>query len=73
MKNIYEVMRQKEAEIEHIKKELQALRIVAPLLEEELIAESDLRAATPPPLRTYTSVQSKPAPVSSSETKPVWP
>ena len=73
MKNIYEVMRQKEAEIERIKKELQALRIVAPLLEEDLIAENEMRAATPPPVRTYTSVQSKPAPVATAETKPVWP
>ena len=33
MKNIYDVLRQKENEIERLKKEIQALRVVAPLLE----------------------------------------
>jgi len=69
MKNIYEVLRQKEADIERLKKELQALRIVAPLLEEELVAEAQV---VPPPVRTYPTVQAKPAPV-GADTKPVWP
>jgi hypothetical protein len=36
MKNIHEVLQQKEADTERLKRELQALRVVAPLLEEEL-------------------------------------
>ena len=40
MKDIYEVLRQKEAEYERLTKEVQALRIVAPLLEDELQIEA---------------------------------
>jgi len=69
MRNIYEVLRQKETEIEQLKRELQALRIVAPLLEEELVAEAQV---VPPPVRTYPTVPAKPAPV-GVDTKPVWP
>jgi len=71
MKNIYEVLRQKETEIERLKKELQALRVVAPLLEEELAAEVQV---APPPVRTYPTVQAKPAAVAAAaDTKPIWP
>ena len=35
MKNIYEVMRQKELDIERLKKEIEALRVVAPMLGDE--------------------------------------
>jgi hypothetical protein len=71
MKNIYEVLRQKETEIERLKKELQALRVVAPLLEEELAAEVQI---APPPVRTYPTVPAKPAPVAAAaDTKPIWP
>ncbi|HVP52016.1 MAG TPA: hypothetical protein VMT05_07905 [Terriglobales bacterium] len=71
MKNIYEVLRQKEADIERLRKELQALRIVAPLLEEELVAEAQVVS---PPVRTYATVQAKPGPVTVvADTKPIWP
>lgn len=70
MKNIYEVLRQKEAEIERLKKELQALRIVAPLLEEELTPEVQI---APSPVRTYPTVQAKPAAAAGVDTKPIWP
>jgi hypothetical protein len=71
MKSIYEVLRQKEAEIERLKKELQALRVVAPLLEEELAAEMHI---APPPVRTYPTVPAKPTAVTpAGDTKPVWP
>lgn len=71
MKNIYEVLRQKEMEIERLKKELQALRVVAPLLEEELAAEVQV---APPPVRTYPTMQAKPAaPPTAGDTKPIWP
>jgi hypothetical protein len=35
MRDIQDVLKQKELELEHIKMEMEALRIVAPLLEEE--------------------------------------
>jgi len=71
MKNIYEVMRQKEADIEQLKKELQALRVVAPLLEEDLTPEVQ---AAPPPVRTYPTPPAKPAVVAvGADTKPIWP
>jgi len=35
MKNIFEVLRQKEAEISRLQKELQALHIAAPLLQDD--------------------------------------
>jgi len=71
MKNIYDVLRQKEAEVERLKKELQALRIVAPLLEEEVAPEMQV---APPPARTYPTVPAKPAPVAvATDTKPIWP
>lgn len=69
MRNIYEVLRQKEADIERLKKELQALRAVAPLLEEELLT-TEVQTA-PPLVRSYAPVQPKPAAV--TDTKPIWP
>ncbi len=36
MKNVYEVLRQKEMELTRLEKEVEALRLVAPLLSEEL-------------------------------------
>ena len=69
MKSIYEVLRQKETEIERLKKELQALRIVAPLLEEELTTEVQV---APSPVRTYPMASVKPA-VAATESKPIWP
>jgi hypothetical protein len=35
MKNVYEVLRQKELELSRLEKEVEALRVVAPLLSEE--------------------------------------
>jgi hypothetical protein len=68
MRNIYEVLRQKEADIERLKKELQALRVVAPLLEEELLAETQ---TVTPTVRNYPTVPAKP--VTTTDTKPIWP
>ena len=71
MRNIYEVLRQKETEIERLKRELQALRIVAPLLEEELLPEMQV---APPPVRTYPTPQAKPATIAvAADSKPIWP
>ncbi len=42
MKNVYEVLRQKEMELTRLEKEVEALRLVAPLLSEEKEANSDV-------------------------------
>lgn len=41
MKNVYEVLRQKEMELTRLEKEVEALRLVAPLLSEEKEGSSD--------------------------------
>jgi hypothetical protein len=40
MKNVYEVLRQKEMELTRLEKEVEALRLVAPLLSEEKESDS---------------------------------
>jgi len=42
MKNVYEVLRQKEMELTRLEKEVEALRLVAPLLSEEKETVSDI-------------------------------
>jgi hypothetical protein len=42
MKNVYEVLRQKEIEMTRLEKEVEALRLVAPLLSEEKEMNSDM-------------------------------
>jgi hypothetical protein len=42
MKNVYEVLRQKEMELTRLEKEVEALRLVAPLLNEEKENGSDV-------------------------------
>ena len=41
MKNVYEVLRQKELEVSRLKQEVEALRVAAPLLSEDGEAEDD--------------------------------
>jgi len=71
MKNVYEVLRQKEMELTRLEKEVEALRLVAPLLSEEKessIAEavkaSVLPAAVngPQPARVSAPPATMPAP-----------
>jgi hypothetical protein len=73
MKNIYDVMRQKELEIERLKKEIEALRLVAPMLEdkEPAITTSPATVAKP-----YSPPQQSTEPVitaDASKTARVWP
>ena len=70
MKNVYEVLRQKELELTRLEKEVEALRVVAPLLSEEakeqaLDAPKPTLTATPPtqPIRI-------PPPVVAAATTP---
>jgi len=46
MKNVYEVLRQKEMELTRLEKEVEALRLVAPLLSEEKEGMSDMSKPT---------------------------
>ncbi len=48
MKNVYEVLRQKEMELTRLEKEVEALRLVAPLLSEEKEMNSEMAKATMP-------------------------
>lgn len=41
MKDVYEVLRQKELEVSRLEQEVEALRVVAPLLSEDGEAEND--------------------------------
>lgn len=45
MKNVYEVLREKEAQLRQVQIEVDALRVAAPLLSEENEAENDANGA----------------------------
>jgi hypothetical protein len=66
MKNVYEVLRQKELELTRLEKEVEALRVAAPLLsdEKEQIAEApkpSLAAPPPQPVRIPPAVAAQAA------------
>lgn len=50
MKNIHEVIRAKEEEITRVKTEVEALRLIAPLLDEEDASRSNGKAIGPRPV-----------------------
>jgi hypothetical protein len=54
MKNVYEVLRQKELELTRLEKEVEALRIAAPLLSEEI---KEAASDSPKPTLTPTAPQ----------------
>jgi hypothetical protein len=47
MKNVYEVLRQKELEMARLEKEVEALRVAAPLLSDDKDLASDTAASKP--------------------------
>lgn len=47
MKNVYEVLRQKELELARLEKEVEALRVAAPLLSDEKETVSDTAISKP--------------------------
>jgi len=55
MKNVYEVLRQKELELARLEKEVEALRVVAPLLSPE--DAKDLGIESPKPTRATQTTQ----------------
>jgi hypothetical protein len=46
MKDLYQVLRQKELDIERIRKEIEALRFVTPLLSEDRAADKNARTSS---------------------------
>jgi hypothetical protein len=71
MKNVYEVLRQKELELTRLEKEVEALRVAAPLLsdEKEQLAEAlkpTLASPPPPqPVRVPPVVNAQAAPATA--------
>lgn len=57
MKNVYEVLRQKEMELTRLEKEVEALRLVAPLLSEEKESGAEVSKPT-----LAAAVNASPAP-----------
>jgi hypothetical protein len=55
MRNVYEVLRQKELELTRLEKEVEALRVVAPLLSDD--KESGVELASSKPALTSTTAQ----------------
>jgi len=71
MKNVYEVLRQKELELTRLEKEVEALRVAAPLLSEE---KEPTTETSKPTLTASTSQQPMRIPppvVAASGTAPV--
>ena len=66
MKNVYEVLRQKELELARLEKEVEALRVAAPLLSDE---NKESASDTPKPTLTAAQAQQPlriPAPVAAA-------
>jgi hypothetical protein len=64
MRDVYEVLRQKELEVSRLEEEVEALRVVAPLLSEDGEAENDnqptlLRAVNDTPQPDHSGWQDK--------------
>jgi hypothetical protein len=57
MKNVYEVLRQKELELARLEKEVEALRVAAPLLSEEKGGESLSESGNSKPTLTASATQ----------------
>jgi len=68
MKNVYEVLRQKEMELTRLEKEVEALRLVAPLLSEEKETASEM--AKPALATAVGGSQTARIPVPTSPTIP---
>ena len=69
MKNVYEVLRQKEMELTRLEKEVEALRLVAPLLSEE---KESMAEVAKPALATAVGGP-QPAPRVAVPTTPAMP
>ena len=66
MKNVFDVLRQKEAELQQIQKEIEALRVAARLLADEQEADDD----SGPSRTAVAAVLSRPAPATTASSSP---
>jgi hypothetical protein len=57
MKNVYEVLRQKELELSRLEKEVEALRVAAPLLSEDKEAGNDNKPTLASPATTQQPIR----------------
>jgi hypothetical protein len=60
MKNVYEVLRQKELELSRLEKEVEALRVAAPLLSDDKEAGAEIAATVKPTLATAAPAPQQP-------------
>jgi len=60
MKNVYEVLRQKELELARLEKEVEALRVAAPLLSDDKDAAATESAVSKPTLTATATVAQQP-------------
>ena len=67
MKNVYEVLRQKELELARLEKEVEALRVAAPLLSEE---KEQMAEAPKPTLTTAPQQPVRIPPVVAAQAAP---
>jgi len=72
MKNVYEVLRQKELELSRLEKEVEALRVAAPLLSDDKEAASDATTAKPT-LATATTAPQQPIRIPQPQVAAVQP
>ena len=72
MKNVYEVLRQKELELARLEKEVEALRVAAPLLSDDKEAGSDVTTAKPT-LATANPAPQQPIRIPQPQAAPVQP
>ena len=70
MKNVYEVLRQKEMELTRLEKEVEALRLVAPLLSEEKESTSEIGKPALAPAVGGSQTARIPVPTSASVPPP---
>ena len=72
MKNVYEVLRQKELELARLEKEVEALRVAAPLLSDDKEAATS-EATSKPTLATATPAPQQPIRIPQPQVAPVQP
>ena len=74
MKNVYEVLRQKELEMARLEKEVEALRVAAPLLSDDKEAgNSDTAVAKPTLTAAPSAAQQQPIRIPQPQVAPVQP
>jgi hypothetical protein len=71
MKNVYEVLRQKELELSRLEKEVEALRVAAPLLSDD--KEAGDTPTAKPTLTTPSAAPQQPIRIPQPQVAPVQP